>query len=188
MSENESPDRKKHSTSSGRGTMSLKSARMLLIGAFVLLSQQPLAGQTLSMSDYKAIPTFVNQTVPPLVLLTMSKDHRLFYKAYNDVMDLDSDGSLDTTYKDTIDYYGYFDSKKCYSYVSGNSRFEPQGAAGGTNSHTCSSQWSGNFLNWATMARIDVVRKVIYGGYRKVDTAAATVLSRHCYLVMRTLG
>ena len=50
-----------------------------LICVFVLLTHESVA-QTLSMSDYKAIPTFVNQTVPPLVLLTMSKDHRLFYK------------------------------------------------------------------------------------------------------------
>ncbi len=41
--------------------------------------------------------------------------------------------------------------------------------------------WSGNFLNWTSMARIDVLRKVLYGGKRSTDTAGssgATILER----------
>ena len=38
------------------------------------------------------------------------------------------------------------------------------------------ARWSGNFLNWATMTRIDVVRKMLYGGYRETDSATSTVL------------
>lgn len=41
--------------------------------------------------------------------------------------------------------------------------------------------WSGNFLNWLSMARIDVLRKVLYGGKRSTDTGgsgAVTVLER----------
>lgn len=156
----------------------------LLVAAGFVLSQQQAFAVVNSMADYRSIPPFINQSVPPLVMLTMSKDHRLFYKAYNDIMDLDADGTIETTYKDTIDYYGYFDPKKCYAYVAGNNRFEPQAAAGGAASHYCSGQWSGNFMNWATMARIDVIRKVLYGGHRIVDTATAgastgvTVLNR----------
>ncbi len=149
----------------------------LLVSMIVVVSQQPVAAQTLA--NYTAYPPFINQSVPPLVMIAMSKDHRMFFKAYTDVMDLDNDGSIDTTYKDTINYYGYFDSNKCYDY--NNARFEPAAAATGANLHFCSSKWSGNFLNWATMARIDVVRKVLYGGKRSVDTGGAgavTVLQR----------
>ncbi|HEU4686149.1 MAG TPA: PilC/PilY family type IV pilus protein [Nitrospira sp.] len=131
-----------------------------------------------SINDYTAYPPFLASAAPPLVMLVMSRDHRLFFKAYNDVMDMDDDGVVDTTYKDTIDYYGYFNPNACYDYVSSNSRFEPKAAATGTNSHYCTSRWSGNFLNWATMARIDIIRKVFYGGYRSVDTSNTTVLSR----------
>ena len=46
------------------------------------------------MQDYTAVPPFINQTVPPLVMLLMSKDHRLFIKAYNDIMDIDGVGPL----------------------------------------------------------------------------------------------
>ena len=136
----------------------------LLVAMFVVVSQQSVSAQTPTLADYTAYPPFINQSVPPLVMLAMSKDHRLFYKAYNDIMDLDNDGSIDTTYRDTINYYGYFDSNKCYNY--NNNRFEPAAAATGANSHFCSGYWSGNFLNWATMARIDVIRKVLYGGKR----------------------
>jgi type IV pilus assembly protein PilY1 len=161
----------------------------LLVAAGFVLSQQQAFAVVNSMADYRSIPPFINQSVPPLVMLTMSKDHRLFYKAYNDIMDLDGDGTIDTTYKDTINYYGYFDPKKCYIYNTGGgvNRFEPAVAATGTNSHYCTStttHWSGNFMNWASMARIDVIRKVLYGGYRITDSATSgaisgvTVLSR----------
>ncbi len=128
------------------------------------------------IADYTAYPPSLTSSVPPLVMLVMSRDHRLFIKAYNDFTDVDGDGAIDATYKDTITYAGYFDPNKCYGYVS--NRFEPQAAATGANSHYCSARWSGNFLNWATMARIDIMRKVLYGGKRKVDTTTATVLSR----------
>jgi len=150
----------------------------LLIAALMILSQRQAVAVAPQMSDYTSYPPFLSQTVPPLVMLVMAKDHKQFIKGYNDVTDLDSDGVVDTTYKDTIQYDGYFDPNKCYSYVSANSRFEPQGAATGTNQHYCTSQWSGNFLNWAAMMRIDVVRKVLYGGRRSVDTTSTTVLSR----------
>ena len=41
-----------------------------------------------------------------------------------------------------------------------------------TADHYCNSvdgSWSGNFLNWATMTRMDAVRKILYGGYRSTD-------------------
>ncbi|MDR1111544.1 MAG: hypothetical protein LBP92_12860 [Deltaproteobacteria bacterium] len=37
--------------------------------------------------------------------------------------------------------------------------------------------WSGNWLNWMTSSRIDVVRQVLYGGKRVVDTATSTYLT-----------
>src|SRR5208283_2778156 len=134
------------------------------------------------MSTYCYTPPFVTTSIPPLVMLVMSKDHKLFLKAYDDVVDLIGNGVPTVTYTDSINYYGYFDSNKCYSYVSGNNRFEAQVLASGANNHYCTGYWSGNFLNWATMARIDIVRAVLYGGRRIIDQTPAqgglTVLSR----------
>lgn len=159
----------------------VKLLRALLIGTVLIVIGSPLSAQTPTMQNYTAFPPFVNQTVPPLVMLVLDKDHRMFLKAYNDITDLDNDGVIETTYKDSVQYDGYFDWTKCYTYngsASPSGRFEPVTTATGTNGHYCSANWSGNFLNWATMARIDVLRKVVYGGHRTVDTASTTVLSR----------
>lgn len=141
-------------------------------------SAKATAPSVYNINDYTAYPPFLASAAPPLVMLVMSRDHRLFFKAYNDVMDLDDDGVVDTTYKDTVEYFGYFNPNGCYEYDTSDSRFEVRSAATGTNSHYCSSRWSGNFLNWATMARMDVIRKVFYGGKRSVDTSNTTVLQR----------
>src|SRR5690606_31196091 len=147
--------------------------RALLTGtllALPLLLSAPRAEAAIS-----DVPLFLTIPVPPMAIINMSKDHQLFYKAYNDFSDLNDDGTIETTYDNTIDYYGYFNNQKCYTYDSTDGRFEPSGAA---TTHYCSGAWSGNFLNWAAMSRMDVVRKILYGGKRVVDTASETVLER----------
>lgn len=122
-------------------------------------------------------PLYLTSAVPPLVMLNITKDQNLYQKAYNDYSDLDGDGKADTMYKHTIDYYGYFDSYKCYTYASG--MFSPVGASyTGTKPATCSGNWHGNFLNWVSMSRMDALRKLLYGGLRQTDTLASTVLER----------
>jgi len=125
-------------------------------------------------------PLFLTKNVSPMVLLTMSVDHQLFNKAFADYSDLNSDGIIDNSYVDSFSYYGYFDSKRCYEYVgTGNEGyFSPGNAAIGPNGHHCGGEWSGNFLNWATMTRIDVLRKALYGGKRAIDDADKTILER----------
>ena len=119
-------------------------------------------------------PLFVTQGVPPLVLLVAGKDHKLYYEAYNDASDLNGDGDLDVGYKpDQIDYYGYFDSSKCYTH--NGTEFVPAGSA--TNKQ-CNGQWSGDFLNYLTTSRMDALRKVLYGGFRSTDDEALTILQR----------
>jgi type IV pilus assembly protein PilY1 len=152
----------------------------LLITLAAGLTPNRAVAQT--MNNYTAYPPFINKAVPPAVMLMMTKDHRLFFKGYNDIVDLDSglpggDAAVDTTYKDNIDYVGYFDPKKCYDYsggagFGGTGQFNPSVAGTGTYGHYCTAKWSGNFLNWSTMARIDLIRKVLYGGKRIVDDAA----------------
>ena len=117
----------------------------------------------------------------PMVMLTASKDFTMFWKAYTDFDDIDFDGVIDRTYKPAFKYYGYFDSAKCYSYSTANTRYEPKrfadiDASGNMYCTAGASEWSGNFLNWVSMSRIDVLRKVLYGGLRSVDTATATTL------------
>ena len=132
---------------------------------------------TAGVNDYDLAqkPLYLGQAEPPLMMMVMSRDERLFTKAYSDYTDLNGDGTLDTTYLDTFTYEGYFDPKLCYSY---STQFKAAAAAGGANGHSCSGQWSGNFLNWVTMSRLDILRYVLYGGNRSVDSTTQTVLER----------
>jgi len=137
-------------------------------------------------------PLFLGSSAPPLLMLTVGKDHKLYYEAYNDASDLNNDGVLDVGYTPDIDYYGYFNSYACYDYNSSDGRFVPQSVkseadksagiktcnAGSGSSSEYSGDWSGDFLNYVTMARIDALRKVFYGGHRVVDTADLTVIER----------
>ena len=123
-------------------------------------------------------PLFLTNRADPLVMLTMSNDHQLYYKAYDDYSDLDNDGVPETSYKHSVDYYGYFDSNKCYTYDTTDKRFEPAAVTADKYCTSGAGQWSGNFLNWASMARIDTIRKILYGGNRSTDTSTLTVLER----------
>ncbi|MEM7543457.1 MAG: PilC/PilY family type IV pilus protein, partial [Pseudomonadota bacterium] len=135
-------------------------------------------------NNYSAQPVTTIASVTPKVMLAISNDHQYFFKAYNDYTDLDEDGTIETTYKHAFEYYGYFDPDKCYTYKSGTfgsttlEHFEPQAFTSDRYCDTVSGDWSGNFLNWVAMTRMDIVRKIIYGGTRIVDTASATVLER----------
>ena len=130
-------------------------------------------------SDYAALPPLLNQTAPSLVMLVLSVNHELFKEAYRGHSGLYGDGRLDVTYNDRFDYSGYFESRWCYQYTSNH--YTPIVQATGANHHFCntdSAPWSGNFLNWATMSRADVLRKVLFGGKRSVDHVNQTILER----------
>ncbi len=128
------------------------------------------------------IPLYIAPSATPLNMLVVGRDHKLYYEAYNDASDLNGDGKIDVGYKGYltaseggIDYYGYFDSYKCYTYANelfSPSRFTQNKRCGNT------GEWSGDFLNYLTMSRIDALRKVLYGGKRDVDTSTSTVLIR----------
>lgn len=131
------------------------------------------------------IPLFQSNAVKPIMMLNMSKDHQLYFKVYDDYSDITDlnglapDGVPDTTYVTKYEYYGYYDSKKCYGYNAGK-YFEPVALAT-TTDHYCTAganQWSGNFLNWASMTRMDAIRKILYGGFRSTDSGSATILER----------
>lgn len=133
---------------------------------------QPVLALNLSSS-----PLYLTVSQSPLILMTMARDHKLYYEAYNDYSDLNGDGTLDVGYKPAIDYYGYFDSNKCYNYTGGI--FTPVALAANKKcTGSNDSYWSGDFLNYVTMSRMDVLRKVFYGGYRSTDTSTQTILER----------
>ena len=137
----------------------------------------PHSGFAFTASDYEAAPPFATTGEPPLVMLVLGRNHKLYYEAYNDASDLNNDGILDVGYNPAIEYYGYFDSYKYYQYSSSRSRFEPKGIAPDKKAPD-GNYWSGDWLNYMTMTRMDCLRKVLYGGFRSTDTSTETVLQR----------
>lgn len=149
-------------------------------------------------------PLFLVTQVKPVTMLNMSRDHQLYFKLYDDYSDIIdtralingvanpnygksdvdgdgiADGVADTTYTHVFDYYGYFDSYKCYTYSTADNRFNPVSFTSTKycNTAPASGQWSGNFLNWASMTRVDAIRKILYGGMRSSDTTSLSVLER----------
>ncbi|MDF4004490.1 hypothetical protein P3W33_13900 [Luteibacter sp. PPL552] len=151
----------------------------LIGGALVDMPQAraaAISNSSQQASAYAIVPPLGIAGAAPLVMLNLSRDHQLFYKAYNDFTDLNGDGQVDTTFNNAFTYAGYFDPTKCYTYSKSDGFFSPAQSVDGTG--YCSGQWSGNFLNWATMTRMDEVRKILYGGLRSTDTATTTVLER----------
>lgn len=164
--------------------MKLFNARLI---AFIALATSLAAMDTFhtTASAAQAIPIsenplFVSASQPPLNMLVLGRDHKLFTAAYNDASDLNGDGTIDVGYKGYlpatsggITYYGYFDSGKCYSYSGGV--FTPTTV---TTTKQCPGSWSGDFLNYLSTSRIDALRKVLYGGTRSTDSTTQTILER----------
>ena len=156
----------------------------LAAAAAFLVATSAQAGP-LSLQD---VPLYLLSRADPNVLLEMSVETPMGGAAYtdnvgnptgctgrrNDVLGDTTADDIGSCYVATAVYLGYFDPKKCYSYSS--SRFNPSGAA--TASHTCTTAWSGNFLNWATMTAIDMFTWTMTGGNRVVDSTSETVVRR----------
>src|SRR5687768_17322415 len=119
--------------------MSARSMSVRLLHTLAIAGLVSLSG-TASAAPLNIVeaPLFLNGIVSPLNLLVVGRDHKLYYEAYNDASDLDGDGTLDTRYKGyelkspaptddaesdyKIDYFGYFDSYKCYAYSTSDNR------------------------------------------------------------------
>ncbi len=135
--------------------------------------------------QYSLIPRTVDPGLPPMVMLALSNDHQLFFKAYTDYDDTNGDGRLsmaEASYQTRHVYHGYFNARLCYSYNPTSGYFAADSAAD-EGSHYCNGTeggnlWSGNFLNWASMTRIDVIRSILYGGKRSGNTDNGTLLER----------
>lgn len=97
----------------------------------------PKVAITADYGSVAAKPVLGTVSAPPLMLMTMQRDGRLFYEAYDNASDINGDGVMDTKYNPSLqqyingtaqvdssgrpiilDYYGYFDSHKCYEYRS----------------------------------------------------------------------
>ncbi len=141
-----------------------------------------------SMYDYCQVPPYVVQNIAPNVMLMVDTSGSMFNFAYfdgfhttdpsDDINCIDNASRCCTdssspctdfagpgTYPD-YKYYGYFNPDYWYTYSS--NRFVPSAPKTGSGILGArakdSAEWDGNFLNWLTMRRVDVLRKVLTGG------------------------
>jgi type IV pilus assembly protein PilY1 len=142
-----------------------------------------VAGACLAMAASQAAtpladqPLFSNIAVPGNLALALSVEWPTVSRVAHP----------SSTYTSNTAYKGYFDHNKCYRYqhvpaetATNVSHFYPVGTA---TDRKCpatgnNGDWSGNFLNWATMIAIDPFRWALTGGLRKVDTSTTTILER----------
>lgn len=123
------------------------------------------------------VPLLVDGDKTALVQLVVQRDNNLFFEAYPTYEDINSDGVLDTHYKpQEIDYFGYFEPDFCYSHD--NDQFKASSFATNKKCLSDASSWSGDFLNYMTMTRMDIMSGALYGGQRIIDTSTQTVLRR----------
>ncbi|GFE61361.1 Ig-like domain-containing protein [Geobacter sp. AOG2] len=115
------------------------------------------------VNEYCQVPPFIAGTgVQPNVLLTIDNSGSMMEFAYKTKGKGGGSGtSADSSYDPTTTYYGYFDSTQMYKYTSTSGGFFEVDS---TKTLSLTSFWSGNMLNWLTMRRTDVVRKVLVGG------------------------
>jgi len=115
------------------------SVLVCVFGFLFLITSQSLATEP-SIADYTAFPIFHLSTVAPNILIILDNSASMNEPAYHE------------EYDHNTKYYGYFEPYKKYSYGSNIFVRDDTGL------------WDGNFLNWLTMRRIDVARKVLMGG------------------------
>lgn len=154
---------------------------LLLISILMsfLITPQQTGAQV--MSDYTAYPPFVAAGgMDPNILLVLDHSGSMQFPAYIgcDFTTYDNKrakcGSSDSiqdpeyVYEVTHDYYGYFKIDKYYEYDT--NKFVENDACVFADTDAeyrigdTSGCISGNLLNWATMSRIDLLRKVLIGG------------------------
>jgi type IV pilus assembly protein PilY1 len=135
-------------------------------------------------------PVRTSSAVPANVMLALSVEWPTGnVQAYNDAGGVPCPGrdsnNDSVCYFATKTYLGYFDPFKCYTYNTGANYFVPAAYTSGASAasptsgdHSCSNQWSGNYLNWATSQTTDTFRWAMTGGDRFIDTASLTVLEK----------
>jgi type IV pilus assembly protein PilY1 len=142
---------------------------LLAVGTLIVPSGPTDAG----MTDYCQVPPYVIQNIPPNVLILFDISGSMLNNAYSDGYQTPTNTADDhactsadpcTQYNWTgrpssHRYYGYFDQDQWYTYAS--NVFTAVGPRTPTNPN---HYWSGDFLNWLTMRRIDIMRKVLTGG------------------------
>ncbi|MCW5262452.1 pilus assembly protein PilY [Verminephrobacter eiseniae] len=167
--------------------------RLLAAGLLLLLaiaaSWMTVGGETapaIPAIDLASTPLYAAVAVEkPALALALATNYAVTGAQYNFQ---EGASGTDASYTTAKEYLGYYDENSCYRYndaptetpvaaqtLADYKRFDRIGPASG---RQCSDAFSGNFLNWASGAAIDMFRLMLTGGDRYIDTPALTILQR----------
>ncbi len=121
-----------------------------------LLYAEEIHPQRPTMSMYTKEPAVLGHSVKPSVMLMLDNSRSMYDLAYK---------PQENKYDHSREYYGLFNPQLYYRYDDGGDYFE-QCAENSTESDC---PWNGNFLNWLTMRRMDISKRVLTGGIREKD-------------------
>lgn len=116
----------------------------------------PITAKAQTMAEFTCNPVFTTQSVDPNILIILDNSRSMNMPAYG--YENSALGAYDyepDNFDPNNSYYGYFDSTATYSYASNTFTRDAVYTNG---------NWDGNFLNWVSMRRVDVARKVLVGG------------------------
>lgn len=130
--------------------------RYLLLSLSLSIVLCSITAEAGTMYDYTSYPLFMSTAVKPNVIFLLDNSGSMKCTAYRDfsVGNFWGNLNLHNNYNSSTSYYGYFDSASKYSYNETDGYFYVD----------ASGEWDGNFLNWSTMRRVDVARRVLIGG------------------------
>lgn len=116
-----------------------------------------------NMTDYCVAPAFVSQSIPPNILIVLDNSGSMCGEAYS--------GDYDPTQFSDGSYYGYFDGNSNYKYNGSAWEVTTDALSSGTVANPIAT---GSFLNWATMRRTEVSKKLLIGGRAAPRVVTAT--------------
>ena len=143
----------------------VRPARALFLAATLVFVLNPAFSSVAraAMDDYCDVPPNVVQNIEPNIMILLDNSGSMWDYAYydsgNDCSDYDNPC---TGFDPTQTYYGYFDSNEWYGY--GSNRFTRYESKSQSATNPDDSYWDGNFLNWLTMRRLDIIKKALTGG------------------------
>jgi len=146
--------------------------RGAVIAALACVLMGPSIGSAQTMDQYYAVPPFVSDQVLPNIILVLDNSGSMSGLACDRNDDGDCVDAADQVFTNTTSYSGYFDPLTCYTYDTTDTRFESSATKATLATACTTTQWDGNFLNWATFRRFDALKKSMIGGDCFVARAA----------------
>jgi Tfp pilus tip-associated adhesin PilY1 len=146
---------------------------MATLYCIILLAIGPVAlAQT--TQDYTAAPPFLDANLSkPNVVIALDISGSMKEPAYGQA-GINWRTGVHNDYDPDKRYFGYFDADADYDYAAetGKQFFYEK----------LSGPWDGNFLNWLSMRRMDVVRRVLVGG--KIDNRSGTEIAGQRWYIL----